>query len=196
MWRPMIVDFSLFLNRLFTLDRCDLVSAVHLKYKFNTMWKRSQISEIRIARNLGWQKTVRIDITFSTLISIVLPLFTCSLMCWDVGLSDLDSISPLLMRSIRLLLIVLWLAKQKLGRFMTTIRNSRVQMPTKRMNCFVLHKLISGLLQWYSCKSFHNTSKYMNVSEKNVRALIFEANCKFILIRKKYLIGRKKKLCL
>ena len=82
------------------------------------------------------------------------------------------------------------------GRFMTIIRNSRVQMPNQRMNCFVLHKLISGLLQWYSCKSFHNTSKYMNGIEKNVRALILKANCKFIAKRKKYLIVRKKKLCL
>ena len=54
------------------------------------------------------------------------------------------------------------------GRFMTIIRNSRVQMPNQRKNCFVLHKLISGLLQWYSCKSFHNTSKYMNGIEKSV----------------------------
>ena len=190
MWRPMIVDFSLFLNRLFRLDRCDLVSYVHLKYKFNTMWKRSQISEIRIAHNLGWQKNsqnrhfiLHFHFDCTAAFHMFFNVLRCRIVRFRLHLPFPDAQH--------------WTSIDHSVTCETKIRgNSRVQMPNQRMNCFVLHKLNSGLLQWYSCKSFHNTSKYMNDIEKNFRALILKPNCKFITERKKYLIVRKKKLCL
>ena len=101
----LMVDCSvLFLNRYFTLDRWNLVIFDHLSYNLYNISKRSLVLEMKIVRDLKGQANsnnrnyiFHFDVYSTAAIHISFDVLRCCIV-------SLDSI----LRSIELLLIVLW----------------------------------------------------------------------------------------